>query len=246
VPPDEYDVVAIVRGLGATPPRRIALAPSATADVGRLELPERAGSLVGIVRDGRGEPVAGATVRVTASTGHDLAVATDAAGRFDFARVPVGRHRVDAGGIGVAVIDEVEVVAGERAEIEIVPTYDEGVADAVDGDPTGEDEGDDGESTAAGAEDELEWEAEAGSELWVPDLVVEWQENGYVVLALGSRASGGLLPGDVIVAIDGRPAPDQPLLGPRGPVRLLVLRPATARRFETSVERSVVYEEGGC
>jgi hypothetical protein len=246
VAPGKYEVVAHVQGAGEVT-REVSVAAGETADLGRLVIEGLPARLDGVVLDGRGEPAAGVSVTVSSDSASSWQSATtDGRGRFHVERLGAGSYQVTAHVGGQSVVEAIEVAAGARLEVELVPAYDEEpeVAAAHDDEHGEYDAGEYDDGEYGDYEDEYVPQ-------YTPAIRYEWADNGLVVTGPGwsddgAAGLGDLLPGDVILSIDGRRFDEGGLVGGQGRVRLRVLRPATGRQFDTVVTRDQPFEEHGC
>lgn len=93
---------------------------SALALAGPVMAQEQRGSIQGVVKDGQGGVLPGATVEATAASGAVLSTITDEAGNFRFPAVAPGRYEISASlsGFVPARVDNVDVVLGQVKSIE--------------------------------------------------------------------------------------------------------------------------------
>jgi hypothetical protein len=172
---------------------------------------------------------------------------------------PVG-HNVEPGQRGEVVLRSVDEQAA--ADAALLATLDQGAGRDGADDEGGEGEGEvddeaaaievDDEAAAVEADDEAA-AVEAGD---VSDasftlaLNYLWGDDGLVVLGPyvddeGAVVPSGLLPGDVILSIDGV-ASGEGIVGALGAVRVRARRPATGREVEVTLPRDVPHYDEGC
>jgi hypothetical protein len=188
------------------------------------------GRVRGVLVDGRGVPVAGADVSATLDVLADAEVpeqdgfrsprtSTDAAGQFTLEVPAPGAWTISAQlGGAQATVPYVQVLGGTRDLVLRVG--------------------------ALGGAHEIDIEGDGGE--WQVPLVANLTEAGLVVLA--ATPDGALLPGDVIMRVDGHAASRYALLGDENTsADLEVERPATRQRFRAHLARSQhVEDDEGC
>ena len=189
-----------------------------------------AGRVRGVLVDDRGVPIAGADVTATLDAVADAEVpeqdgfrspraSTDAAGQFTLEVPTPGAWTVSAQlGATQAMMQYVQVLGGTR---DIVLR-----------------------AGALGGAHELDLEGDGGE--WQVPLFANLTDAGLVVLA--ATPDGALLPGDVIVHIDGHAASRYALLGDENTsADLEIERPATHQRFRARLARTQhVEDDEGC
>ena len=189
-----------------------------------------AGRVRGVLVDRRGVPVVGADVTATLEALENAEVpeqdgfraphaSTDAAGQFTLEVPSPGAWTVSARlGSEQVLAQYVQVLGGTRDVVLQLGHLD--VPQEIDV------EGDGGE-----------WEVPLSANLTAQGLVV-----------LAATPDGALLPGDVILRVDGRPASRYALLGDENTsADLEVERPATHQWFRTHLSRSQhIEEDEGC
>ena len=211
-----YEVSADVVGYGESQQRVIRLG-GPSADAGTLIVLPDHGTLSGRVVDGKGEPLAEASLRIEGGR-DDVYVHSDRQGRFE-RRLAAGRYQVHTSIDGEYVHGSAVITADGRTELELAPTFDRPPAASAD-----EPDSDDGADYTLGLELE------------------HADDDSDVVLGTSSAAPlpGGLALGDRVLAVNGVAVRDGVPDGARGSrVRLDVLRPETGRRFSAVVSRSV-------
>jgi hypothetical protein len=189
-----------------------------------------AGRVRGVLVDDRGVPIAGADVTATLDVLADAEVpeqdgfrsprtSTDAAGQFTLEVPAPGAWTVSAQlGKESATVPYFQVLGGTRDIILRLGDY--------------------------GGAHEADIEGDGGQ--WQVPLFANLTEAGLVVLA--ATPDGSLLPGDVILKVDGHPASRYALLGDENSTAdLEVERPATNQRFRTHLARSQhIEDDEGC
>jgi hypothetical protein len=254
VAPGAYELVASVAGAGQSAPIAVEVERGERGELGPIEVVGPVGSLVGVVRDAEGEPVADASIALIWPGDVRQQATADARGRFAMPRVPAGPARISTWAGGQEIDEAIEIDADGPTEVELVPAFaaepEPAVAEVEPDDVEG-DEADDeiDEEPEGDAHDDGE---DAYAPTYQPAFDAVWTADGMVVTGPGygvddpGAALHGLLPGDVILTIDGARWDEGSLYGGEGRVRLEVLRPATGKRLRVEVPRDREVEEGGC
>ena len=247
--PGSFEVVAYVEGVGESTRRTVETHAGETSNVGTLSVGFDRGSAAGVVVGKAGAPVAGLSVRLSRSEmgAANLNATTDAAGRFQFANVPMGSYYAEVEVEGEYITRNFRVEANQKAELAMSPETETSAGEGEYAEGEGEYDGEgEYEGDYEGGEGEYEYTPE-----FQPAMNVEYTGDELVVLSpmeTDAGLPGGLLHGDHIMTIDGQSAGEASMTGGKdSTMRVKVRRPATGQEFETTVPRTSEYiEEGGC